>query len=129
MFSRQAVTVPLLLLVLVVILTLGSCAKLGDGPQTARSDDVNLGVGYVVLAQVRLMAADALKGGLISKTEAQGMLALTDTARSTLDIARDAYLHGSPDAAKRGMEIADLILLQLKRDLEARIAKKAKEKK
>lgn len=128
MFSRQAVTVPLLLLVLVVILTLGSCAKLGE-PQSARSDDVNLGVGYVVLAQVRLMAADALKGGLISKTEAQGMLALTDTARSTLDIARDAYLHGSPDAAKRGMEIADLILLQLKRDLEARIAKKAKEKK
>jgi len=128
MFSRQTVTIPLLLLVLVVILTLGSCAK-PDGPQTAQSETINLGVGYVVLAQVRLMAADALKGGLITKSEAQGMLALTDTARSTLDVARDAHLRGEPNAAKRGMEIADLILLQLKRDLEARIAKQAKEKK
>lgn len=86
---------------------------------------INLATGYVLLAQVRMMAADAVKTKLITPDKGREFLDLTDTARKTLDAARDHHFAGSPDAALKGMEIVDLIMNQVRNEIESRIRQKA----
>lgn len=117
------------ILLVVLMFALGGCSFLErqsreQEPQTAVNPAANLANGYILLAQVRLLAADAVKNGLVSAEEGKRALQLTDTARQTLDSARDAHFAGVAGASNKGMEIADVILNQLQNDLLERIAVK-----
>lgn len=124
--DRFRVTFAGLLILLVAVLALKGCGGMPDMKQ--ESPQVNLGVGYILLAQVRLMGADALKAKVISVDDAKNILALTDTCRQTLDVARDAYFGGSNDAPNKALEITEIILNQIKNDLEAKVNAKAGKK-
>lgn len=82
---------------------------------------MNLAQGYVLLAQVRALAADGLKVKLITVEEAKKFLEMTDAARTALDTARDMYLGGSPDAAEKGLAIAQALIQQVRQEAEAKI--------
>lgn len=72
------------------------------------------------------MGADAVKTRLISPDEGRNILSLTDTARTTLDVARDAYFGGSKDAPNKALQIVDVILNQIRNDLDAKMTARAK---
>jgi len=77
-------TFPGLLILLVAVLALKGCEVITKN----QPPEVNLATGYILLSQVRLMSADAVKTRLISPEEGRNILSLTDTARTTLDVAR-----------------------------------------
>lgn len=119
---QQRVTFPALLILLVAVLALKGCGVVTQN----QPPEVNLATGYILLSQVRLMGADAVKTRLISPDEGRNILSLTDTARTTLDVARDAYFGGSKDAPNKALQIVDVILNQIRNDLDAKMTARAK---
>ncbi len=118
-------------LVIALVLSMSGCALLDRQqqeqepvPQTQQSE-VNIGVGYILLAQTREMAADAVKSKLITAEEGRKFLTLTDTVRTTLDKAADAHFNGVEGAGRKALEITDLILNQIKNELLQRSQQRA----
>lgn len=115
---RKYLAVPLMLLML-------GCAAL-NAPKVSPEEQikVNLAQGYILLSQVRLMAADAVRQKLLNVDEGKRALELTDTARKTLDSARDSYFGGVPGADVKGYQIAEVILTTLRNDIESKITQR-----
>lgn len=107
------------LFLLLALMALSGCAQLGLGGK--QTPEVNLAQGYVMLSQTRLLAADTVRQGVISPNDARHILNVTDTARTTLDAARDAHFKGTPNAAAKGLEIVLALLSPIKKDLEAKV--------
>lgn len=127
--KRQYAVLYAVMLMLALISGLGGCSALDpqvESPHEQVKPAANLANGYILLAQVRLMTAEALKQGLLSVDEGKQMLHLTDTARQTLDAARTAHFNGQADAANKGMDIAGVVLSQIYNTIEFKRNQKAK---
>lgn len=120
-------------LILVAAIALSACTSApktsdeppGDQPSSAQQQGVpNLGIGYIRHAQARTRV-ETHKAALTPEG-AQRVRDLLASVKKTLDTARDAALQGSPDAARQGLDIADIILNQLNADIEDVVRRRAK---
>lgn len=118
-------------LAVAAILALAGCSALmPDRPPESINEkapvETNLATGYLLLSEVRLFAAEAVRNKTLNVEEGKKMLSLTDTARSTLDAARDAHFAGKPGATIKAMEIVQVIVNQVRQEVQDKINAKAK---
>lgn len=93
---------------LVLALLLSACAQLGlQQPQTFSEQ---LAYAYSQNAAIRTSAAQALKAGTITKSDAQQVLTTTDTARTALDEARKFQSVGDTSTALGKLTMASSLL-------------------
>ncbi len=103
---------------LVMCMLLTACAQVGLAP--AESFDQKLAYGYSTVAAVRTSAADALKSGTITVSDAKQALVITDTARTALDAASEANGHGDTTTAIGKLAMATAMLTQLQQYLQSK---------
>jgi hypothetical protein len=102
--------------------SLVACAQLGIvAPQ---SFEQRLAYTYGSVTAVRTSAAQALQAGTISKADAQKVLDLSDQARGLLDSSRMASKGGDMTNAVGQLNLANAVLLELQKYLNARAEKK-----
>lgn len=106
------------LTILAMCVLLTACAQVGLAP--AESFDQKLAYGYSTVAAVRTSAADALKAGTITVSDARQALVITDTARSALDAAGTANVAGDMSTAIGKLTAATALLTQLQQYLQSK---------
>lgn len=100
--------IPVRNLAFLVILLLAACAQLGlEAPQTFEE---RLAYAYSQNAAIRTSAAQALKAGTITKSDAQQVLTTTDTARAALDESRKFQVAGDTSTALGKLTMASSLL-------------------
>lgn len=103
---------------LAVCMLITACTQVGLAP--ADSFDQKLAYGYGAVAAVRTSAAQAVTAGTISTADARSVLAVTDTARATLDAAGTANVAGDTSTALGKLAAASALIAQLQQFLTAR---------
>lgn len=99
---------PHVLFLFVLAIALSACQQLGLAtPQTFTE---KLAYGYSQNAAIRTSAAQSLQAGTINKSDAQQVLATTDTARSALDEARRFQSTGDTATALGKLQLATGLL-------------------
>lgn len=125
---KRAYTYFGLICLLALLFAASGCSTSPEVPPQVQPP-TNLGQGYVLLAEVRLTAADCVRQKILTPEEGRQVLQLTDNARLALDNARDAHFNGVEGAAEKGYQIADVILRSARQLIQARItARKEKVK-
>lgn len=103
---------------LLLIVLLAACTQLGlQQPQTF---DERLAYAYSQNAAIRTSAAQALKAGTITKSDAQQVLTTTDTARSALDESRKFQVAGDTSTALGKLTMAASLLTTVQTFLNSR---------
>lgn len=102
----------------VLFVLLSACSAMGVAPASSPSQAVAYGYGEV--AALRQQADNGLQSGAISTATAQQVLALTDKARSALDVTEVAINAGAPDnTVASDLQIATSLITQIQALLPA----------
>ena len=100
------------------------CAQLGLGTETPASIDQKIAVAYTTVASVRNTAANLLNSQVISKTDGQMVLNMTNETRTALDIAKSSLKTNNTSSAQASLLLATDILQKLQAYLASKQEKK-----
>lgn len=103
---------------LALVALMVGCAELGI--VTPQTFEEQLAYGYSQNAAIRTSAAQSLKSGVITKSDAQQVLSTTDTARSALDEARKFQAAGDTSTAVGKLQMATSLLTTVQTFLQSR---------
>jgi hypothetical protein len=95
---------------------------------SAQPSNPNLGIGYLLLAQARARLETTKQAKQLDAPVINRLETVLGQVENTLNNARDSHLNGQPDAAARGLEIADVMLNQVQQDITGAIEETQKQR-